>query len=195
MAQLTGTRSAVGVVRARLARRAELDAELLDGALPEQLAGFALTVAHAVHAGGTVLLFGNGGSNTDASHLAAELVGRLHRDRRAVPALSLGDQHAAITAIGNDHGFEQVFARGVEAFGRPGDVAIGLTTSGRSANVLHGLRVARERGLVTAVFTGEGGRDLPADEVFCIPSSDTQEVQEATMHLGHTLCELVEATL
>ena len=183
------------VVRRRLEQQRAILAHVLAGELPAEIAVLASRVAAALRSGGKVLLFGNGGSSSDASHLAAELVGRLHRERIALPAMSLGDQLAAITAIGNDRGFDEVFARGVEAFGRPGDVAIGLTTSGRSRNVLRALEVARARGLLCAVFTGDGGSGIEADVVVRIPSRDTQEIQEATMHLGHSLCELIEATL
>jgi D-sedoheptulose 7-phosphate isomerase len=184
-----------GVVRKRLADHSELIGALADGALPEVIAELAERVVEVLRAGGKVLLFGNGGSNADASHLAAEFVGRLHRERIALPALSLGDQHAAITAIGNDLGFEEIFARGIDAFGDAGDIAIALTTSGRSRNVLRGLEAARARGLYCVVFTGEGNADIDAHVVVRIPSGDTQQIQEATMHLGHTLCGLVEDTL
>jgi D-sedoheptulose 7-phosphate isomerase len=184
-----------GVVRKRLADHSELIGALADGALPEVIAELAERVVEVLRAGGKVLLFGNGGSNADASHLAAEFVGRLHRERIALPALSLGDQHAAITAIGNDLGFEEIFARGIDAFGDAGDIAIALTTSGRSRNVLRGLETARARGLYCVVFTGEGNADIDAHVVVRIPSGDTQQIQEATMHLGHTLCGLVEDTL
>lgn len=192
MADLT---AGAGVVRKRLADHSELIGALADGALPEVIAELAERVVEVLRAGGKVLLFGNGGSNADASHLAAEFVGRLHRERIALPALSLGDQHAAITAIGNDLGFEEIFARGIDAFGDAGDIAIALTTSGRSRNVLRGLEAARARGLYCVVFTGEGNADIDAHVVVRIPSGDTQQIQEATMHLGHTLCGLVEDTL
>ena len=116
----------------------------------------------ALRAGGTVLVFGNGGSAADAQHFVAELVGRYEagRDRRALPALALAADPSVVTALGNDLGFERVFARQVEAFGRPGDVALGITTSGRSPNVIAGLETARRRGLVTIALTGrcEGWR-------------------------------------
>jgi D-sedoheptulose 7-phosphate isomerase len=182
-------------VRARLARHRDLMAAVLASDIPEQLATLAEHFVSSLRCGSKVLLFGNGGSSADASHLAGELVGRLRRERAPSPALSLGDQLAAVTALGNDFGFEEVFARGIEAFGQPGDLAVGLTTSGRSANVLRGLDVARKRGLHTTVFTGLGGADIIADVVVQIPSDDTQEIQEMTMHLGHTLCERIESAL
>ena len=111
-------------------------------------------------AGGKILAFGNGGSAADAQHLAAELVGHFRRERPGLPALALGADPSVVTALGNDMGFESVFRRQVETHGRPGDVAIGFTTSGRSPNVVEGLRAARSRDLVTVGLTGEGGGDL-----------------------------------
>jgi D-sedoheptulose 7-phosphate isomerase len=181
--------------RARLVRQCDLMAAVAVSEIPEQVTLLAHHVVSSVRSGSKVLFFGNGGSSADASHLAGELVGRLRYERAAVPALSLGDQLAAITAVGNDFGFDEVFARGIEAFGQSGDLAIALTTSGRSANVLRGLEIARKRGLHTTMFTGLGVADILADVVVQIPSTDTQEIQEMTMHLGHTLCELVESAL
>lgn len=189
MADLAGT------TRARLARQSELIAAVLASDITDQLAQLAEHVIGSIRRGSKVLFFGNGGSSADASHLAGELVAKMRRDRAAVPALSLSDQLAAVMAVANDSGFDEVFARGIDAFGQPGDLAIALTTSGRSTNVLRGLETARKRGLHTTVFTGLGGAHIDADVVVVIPSTDTQEIQEMTAHLGHSLCELVESAL
>lgn len=158
----------------------------------------ALTAAH-VHEclgrGGKILLFGNGGSAADAQHVAAELVGRFARDRAALPAVALTADSSVVTAVANDSGFDCIFARQIEALGQPGDVAIGITTSGGSANVLEGFKSARGRGLRTVALTGEDGRALAGwvDVVVVVPSSDTARVQECHLVLEHVLCEAVEA--
>lgn len=150
-----------------------------------------------VRAGGKFLFFGNGGSAADAQHLAAELTVRYAQDRGPIPALALAADGATLTACGNDLGFERIFARQIEALGRPGDLAVGLSTSGRSPNVLAGLRTARSLGLATAAFTGAGGdglRDL-ADQVLVVPSTVTARIQEMHGLLGHMLCLGLEAEL
>jgi D-sedoheptulose 7-phosphate isomerase len=154
-------------------------------------------VVESLRAGGKVMFFGNGGSASDAGHLAAELLGRFARQRRALAAACLSDHTAAMTAIGNDYGYDEVFARQVAGLGRPGDVAVGLSTSGSSPNVVRGLETARELGLVTVALTGAGGGKLAAVADVCVrvPSEDTPRVQELCMLLGHTLCEIVEREL
>lgn len=151
----------------------------------------------ALRVGGKVLFCGNGGSAADSQHLAAEFVSGLNHDRPrpALAALALTTDTSLLTASANDFGFEQVFGRQVEALGRPGDVLVALSTSGNSPNILHALQVARSRGLVTVLFTGEsGGKALPlADVAIRVPSPDTQHVQEAHIALGHALCAGVEA--
>jgi D-sedoheptulose 7-phosphate isomerase len=144
-----------------------------------------------------VLLFGNGGSAADATHIAAELVGRFLAERRAVPALSLSDNASAVTAIGNDYGYERVFARQVEAHAGPDGVALGISTSGTSANVLAGLAAARECGLATIGLTGADGGPMRGESDICIevPSSATPRIQEAHTLVAHILCELVERDL
>src|SRR4051794_942020 len=136
-------------VAGRIAENIAATQSLLRGAIPEQTAALAEIVVEALRAGNKLLLFGNGGSAADATHLAAEFVGRFRYDRPALAALSLTDNASSMSAIGNDYGYEEVFARQVEAFGRPGDVALGLTTSGRSPNVLLALDAAQERELRT----------------------------------------------
>ncbi len=167
---------------------------------PETLAAIARAaelIAAALRDGRKVLAFGNGGSAADATHLAAELVGRFLAERRALPALSLSDNASAVTAIANDFGYARVFARQVEAHGAPGDVAIGISTSGRSPNVLDGLAAARAAGLATLGLCGADPGPLAAacDVVIAVPSADTPRIQEAHALVGHILCELAERGL
>jgi D-sedoheptulose 7-phosphate isomerase len=151
-------------------------------------------ITGSLRAGGTVLFFGNGGSSMDAGHLAAELAGRFYIDRPALAGVSLADATASMTAIANDYAYDEVFARQVKALGRVGDVAVGLTTSGNSVNVVNGLVAAREGGLVTVALTGQSGGKVAGLADYCIqvPADDTPRVQEACLHLGHTICEIVE---
>lgn len=151
-------------------------------------------IVGALRAGGKVLVFGNGGSAADAQHLAAELVGRFERDRVALPALALTTDSSILTALGNDLGFESVFRRQVEAHGRPGDVAIGITTSGHSVNVLAALVTARERGLVTVGFTGRGGGRTAGlvDYLIDVPHANTARIQEVHAMVVHLVCQIVE---
>ncbi|MEX2628350.1 MAG: D-sedoheptulose 7-phosphate isomerase [Tistlia sp.] len=146
--------------------------------------------------GGKLLFFGNGGSAGDAQHLATELVVRYRKDRPALPAIALTVDSSTLTAIGNDLGFERLFARQIEALGRPGDVAIGISTSGRSANVLAGLRAAREGGLVAAGLTGHGGAMAElADPLIRVPSDNPARIQEMHIMLGQILCGALERRL
>ena len=151
-------------------------------------------IVDAIRGGGKVLLFGNGGSAADAQHMAAELVGRFERERRGLPALALSTDSSVLTAIGNDYAFDQVFARQIEALGRRGDVAIGISTSGRSSNVVKALRAAREAGLRTVAFTGRQGGEVgaAADIHVNVRSESTARVQEVHRTLLHVMCELVE---
>ena len=151
-------------------------------------------IRDAVHAGRKVLVFGNGGSATDAQHFAAELVVRYTRTRRAIAALALASDGAVLTAAGNDLGFDAVFARQIEALGQPGDVAIGITTSGRSANVTRALQTAQAQGLVTIALAGRGGGDTVglADVVVNVPSDVTARIQEVHRTWIHAVCEWIE---
>lgn len=165
-----------------------------DPSVCEATRKLAAAIVQSLDEGGKVIFFGNGGSAMDAGHLAAEFVGRYCKERRSLPALSLADHTAAMSAIANDYAFADVFSRQIAGLGRPGDVLIGLTTSGNSANVVKALREGRERDMVTAVLTGSGGGDAVqfADIAIAVPTGDTALAQEACMHLGHTICELVE---
>jgi D-sedoheptulose 7-phosphate isomerase len=144
-----------------------------------------------------MLLFGNGGSAADAQHIAAEFVGRFAFDRPALPALALSVNTSCVTAIGNDYGFDSTFSRQIEALARAGDVAIGISTSGNSSNVLNGLSVARKMGLCTVALTGSTGGKLKnvAHHCICAPSNETPRVQECHILIGHIISELVEETI
>lgn len=151
----------------------------------------------ALRAGRKVLAFGNGGSAADAQHLAAELVGRYLYDRPGLPAIALTTDPSIVTAVANDMGYDAVFRRQVEAHGRQGDVAIGISTSGRSRSVVDALRAAKERGLVTVALTGNGGGHLlgAVDHLIDAPSPDTPRIQELHGLVIHLLCQIVEETL
>jgi D-sedoheptulose 7-phosphate isomerase len=185
----------------RALRRLRLHAEMAQALAAEPLAAAidacAADLAGRLGDGGTLLVFGNGGSAADAQHVAAEFTGRYLLDRPPLPAIALAENAAAVTAIANDYGFEQVFARQVRAFAGRGGAAIGLTTSGTSANVHEGLRAAREAGLLTIGVTGAGGGAMAAlcDHLVTIPAEQTPQIQEGTMLVLHTLCELVEHRL
>jgi D-sedoheptulose 7-phosphate isomerase len=183
-------------VRASFAEHARAAAATAEAAAAEIAAAAALLI-ESLRAGGRVLAFGNGGSAADAQHLAAELAGRFDRERPALPALALTANSSDLTAIGNDYGFAQVFARLVEAHGRPGDVAVAISTSGNSENVLRGVDAARARGLRTIALVGKGGGKLAprADVAVVVPSDATARVQEAHAIIVHVLCELVERAL
>ncbi len=148
----------------------------------------------ALTRGNKVLLFGNGGSAADAQHIAAELVGRFAFDRPALPALALSVNSSCVTAIGNDYGFEKVFARQLEALARPGDVAIGISTSGTSLNVQNAMSTAKKNGLHTIALTGRTGGNLRnmVDHCICAPSTETPRIKECHILIGHIISELVE---
>jgi D-sedoheptulose 7-phosphate isomerase len=163
----------------------------------ERIVQVAYVIAAAFREGHKVLLFGNGGSSTDASHIAAEFVGRYHRERRPLPAIALATDMAAITCIANDYDYAEIFARQVKAHGEKGDVVIAISTSGNSPNVLKGLEAARELGLTTVGWTGGKGGKLAAmvEYAFVVPSTVTARIQESHITLGHVLCELIEESL
>lgn len=162
-----------------------------------QVAEVARRWVAALREGHKILLFGNGGSAADAEHIAAELVGRYRRERLAPPALALTTNSSSLTAIGNDYSFDSVFARQVEALGVQGDVAVGISTSGKSANVPRGIAAANARGLVTVGLTGKarGRLKRQARYCLCVPSEETPRIQEAHLLIGHILCELVEGEI
>ncbi len=147
--------------------------------------------------GNKVMLFGNGGSAADSQHIAAEFVGRFAFNRPALPALALSVNTSCLTAIGNDYGFDQAFSRQIEALGRPGDMAIGISTSGNSPNVLLGLETAKKMGIHSVAFAGcTGGKmKAAADYCICAPSNETPRIQECHILIGHIISELTEETI
>jgi D-sedoheptulose 7-phosphate isomerase len=161
---------------------------------------FGLTLAileQSVRQGGKLLFFGNGGSAADAQHIAAELVIRYKKDRKAIAAMALTTDTSTLTACGNDMGFDALFERQIEALGRPGDVAIGISTSGKSPNVLRGLRQARNGGLKTVGLAGGTGGEMATtcDAMIIIPSPVTARIQEMHITIGHMLCVALETRL
>ncbi|WP_197283533.1 D-sedoheptulose-7-phosphate isomerase [Mycobacterium sp. Marseille-P9652] len=187
----------VELVQERLAQAIAVKQEMLAGACLAQTVDVAQRMLDSLRAGGKVIFFGNGGSAQDAGHLAAELMGRFAFDRPGLAAFSLPDATAAMTAIGNDYSYDEVFARQVLAAGRPGDVVVGLTTSGNSPNVVRALEAAGRAGMTTVALTGARGGKVADVAEICIrvPSEDTGRIQEACLHLGHSMCEMVEAAL
>jgi len=150
----------------------------------------------ALAAGQKVLTFGNGGSSAEASHFAEELVGRFRKTRRPFPAISLASDSGTVTCIGNDFGYGALFERQIEAFVQPGDIAVALTTSGKSENVVRALRAAKERGAVTIALTGAAGlTGAEADHLLAVPSSDSAYIQEVHLILIHFWCQAVDDAL
>ncbi len=166
-------------------------------AVREPFARLVSLSVEALRGGGKLLLFGNGGSAADAQHLVTELTVRLVRDRPPIAAIALTTDTSTLTAIGNDLGFEHLFARQIEALGKAGDVAIGITTSGRSANIVRALGLGKEKGLTAAAFAGRDGGDLVglADPLLIVPAEDTQRIQEMHIVIGHALCAALERAL
>ena len=185
---------AAEVIRRTLAAAAALH-ERVRAQDPGPVVQAALAVRSAIDAGGKVLAFGNGGSAADAQHLVAELVGRFARERRGLAAIALTTDTSVLTSVANDYGYERVFARQVEALGRPGDVALAISTSGASANVLAGLRAAAAHGLRTVALTGRDGGSIGVEaEIHVnVPDASAARVQEVHRTLLHAICEIVEA--
>lgn len=187
---------ALSQVRLLFEESARVKQALLAGQQLEVLVEMAQSITRAIVAGGKLLLCGNGGSAADAQHLAAELLVRLrpHVNRDAIPAIALAMDTSSLTACGNDFGYELLFERMVKALGRPGDVLIGITTSGRSPNILRALQASREKGMAAFGFLGgDGGPALQfCDLAFVVPSHDTGRIQESHITAGHALMELVE---
>jgi D-sedoheptulose 7-phosphate isomerase len=185
------------LARAHLARAIAIKQQMAEGEFAEQAVEVAQLMIGCLRSGGKVIFLGNGGSAQDAGHLAAELMGRFDFDRPGLAAMSLPDATAAVTAIGNDYSYDEVFARQVLAVGRPRDVVVGLTTSGNSVNVVRALEVAAGAGMTAVALTGaQGGKAAAVAQVAIrVPADDTARVQEACLHLGHTLCGMVEAAL
>ena len=168
---------------AGIAAWAQLVNAVREPALHAQVVAAGEAVTHALTGGHKILVAGNGGSAAIASHVAAEFLGKCVQDRHPLPAISLAESHSSLTAIGNDYGFDQVFVRGVQAFGRPGDVFLAMSTSGTSPNVIAALDEARRRGLRTILMTGAkgAGQGEHADHLLVVPSTETPRIQEVHM--------------
>jgi D-sedoheptulose 7-phosphate isomerase len=168
-----------------------------EAALSGAFAGLVTACVTSLRGGGKLMFFGNGGSAADAQHLATELTIRYKRDRAAIAAIALTTDTSALTAAGNDLGFERIFARQIEALGRPGDVAIAISTSGKSPNVIAALRQAKAMRLITAAFGGKGGGDMAglAEHVLAVPSDTAARIQEMHITLGQMLCGALEIEL
>jgi D-sedoheptulose 7-phosphate isomerase len=180
----------------KLSREA-LERAAQDAGLCDTARKIADVIAGALRSGHKLLFAGNGGSAADAQHIAAEIVGRYKKDRPAYAAIALTTDTSALTAIGNDYGFEQIFARQVEGLGRHGDVLLAITTSGRSPNILAALKAARQQGLVTVGFTGAKGASMAAlcDHLLVAPSDDTAVIQQIHLTFAHGICDVIEQTL
>jgi len=154
-------------------------------------------IIHAFKNDKKVILFGNGGSAADAQHLAAELVNKFYLDRKSLPAEALTVNTSILTAIGNDYSFDRIFSKQLEGIGSKGDIAIGISTSGNSKNIIEGLKFAKEKKLYTIGFTGKSGGKINniVDVCINVPSDDTPRIQEAHIMIGHIICEIVEKEL
>lgn len=197
MADLEAQDEARAVAEAIRVSARLLDDMAADAALCGATARAAALVVESLRAGGKLLLCGNGGSAADAQHWAGEMVSRFMYDRPGLAAVALTTDSSILTAIGNDYGYERLFARQVEALGRPGDVLFALSTSGRSPNILAALRAARERGVRTVGFAGSNGAEMGplCDVLVQVPSASTPRVQEGHEVLGHAICQMVEAAI
>lgn len=187
--------NAEDIVRARLLASADNFRVLSEDA--GAVASLALRIADLMKAGGLAMFCGNGGSAADAQHLAAELQGRFLRDRRPFASVALTTNTSTMTAIGNDYGFDDIFARQVLGLGRKGDIVVGISTSGNSGNVLRALEAGRKIGAFTVGLTGSAGGAMKAlcDTCICVPSDETPRIQEMHIAVGHAICEIVEQIL
>jgi D-sedoheptulose 7-phosphate isomerase len=186
------------LIRMRIEESAAVKLVLLvEDEIIVQIAEVAVDLANALRSNRRIFLFGNGGSAADAQHIAAELAGKYLLNRRALPAIALTVNSSCLTAIANDYSYEEVFARQLDAFASPGDVAIGISTSGDSPNVLRAVETANSKGLVTLGLTGRKGGKLKevAQRSICVPSEQTPRIQEIHILVGHILCEIIEQEL
>jgi len=190
------TASTIHAITATLRETGRLHHEL-PAAQVERIAQAATAMAQALKSGRKIIWFGNGGSATQSQHMAGEFVGRFLRERRSLPSISLTENMASVTAIGNDYAFEQIFSRQLEGLAQPGDVAVGLSTSGNSANVLKALQQGKELRVTTIGLTGGTGGQMAVlcDICVVVPSSVTARIQELHLTIGHILCGLVEDAL
>ncbi|HQS39503.1 MULTISPECIES: SIS domain-containing protein [unclassified Polaromonas] len=193
--ELHATTQALGELKVQIRASIAVKEKLLaDEQLLNQIRQLALSCIAALRSGGKIIFAGNGGSFADAQHLSAEFTSRFLFDRAPLASLALATNNSAISAIGNDYGYEQIFARELQAIAKPEDVFIPISTSGNSANILAAVSVAKELGVTTVAWTGAGGGRLgQMCDCICIPSSETARIQECHILIGHIVCGLVEA--
>jgi D-sedoheptulose 7-phosphate isomerase len=187
-----------GLVQGRIQQSIDIKkALLLDQQFQDALVHVATRIVASLRAGGKVIFFGNGGSAADAQHLTAEFTGRYLKERRALAALALSTNSSSVTAIGNDYGFDLVFARQLEALGKEGDVAVGISTSGNSRNVIRAFEAAKSKSIYTVALTGASGGAMKkvADCTIRVPTEETPRIQECHILAGHLICEVVELAL
>ena len=184
-------------IKKQLAESASVKLKLVDDKHVDIILSIANAIIKAFRNNKKVLLFGNGGSAADAQHIAAEWVGRFYKDRKSLPAIALTTDPSIVTAIANDYGYDNLFSRQIEGLGNRGDVAIGITTSGTSPNVLKAFATAKRKGLITIGLTGEKGKSLKSKVTHCliIPSEYTPRVQEGHITSLHIICELIDKQL
>jgi D-sedoheptulose 7-phosphate isomerase len=165
--------------------------------LSEEILDAAYSIRDCLSAGGKLLLMGNGGSAADSQHIAAELIGRFKKERKAIPALALTVDSSSLTALGNDYGFEFIFSRQIEALANPNDAVVGISTSGNSKNIIRALNLAREIGAKTIGLMGNNGGEMKdcVDIGIIVPSNDTARIQEVHITIGHIICEIIEQDL
>lgn len=168
-----------------------------DEVLLQTIQAVAMAITNSLKADHKILFCGNGGSAADAQHLAAEFSGRFYKDREPLYAEALHCNTSYLTAVGNDYGYDQVYSRILRGIGKPGDVLVGISTSGNSANILEGMKVAKDKGMIVVSMTGSSGGKMKAGSDFLInvPSQDTPRIQEAHITIGHIICEIVETNL
>jgi D-sedoheptulose 7-phosphate isomerase len=183
-------------IKDKILESIQIKEELMRTSISEIIA-IAECVIDSLRKGRKVIFFGNGGSAADSQHLAAEFVGRFKKDRKALSAIALTTNTSILTSLANDYGYEVIFAKQIEALGNKGDVAVGISTSGKAKNVIRGIEQAKHRGLVTVGLTGGNGGVLAkiADFSLIVPSKVTARIQEAHITIGHIICELAEEAL
>lgn len=185
------------LIKKRLLESIEVKSQLINSDLLKIIEQIVIAIVTTFQNGGKIILFGNGGSAADAQHIAGELVGRFMKERKGLPAIALTTNSSIVTAVANDYGYEKVFVRQIEALGSPGDLAIGISTSGNAENVNQAISYAKKSGMKTVGFTGGTGGNLAklTDICLTIPSKSTPRIQEVHITIGHILCELVEEEL
>lgn len=183
-------------IKDKILESIQIKEELMRTSISEIIA-IAKCIIDCLSKGGKVIFFGNGGSAADSQHLAAEFVGRFKKDRKALSAIALTTDTSIITSLANDYGYEVIFAKQIEALGNKGDVAVGISTSGKAKNVIRGIEQAKQQGLITVGLTGGKGGVLAkiADISLMVPSNVTARIQEAHITVGHVICELAEERL